>query len=70
MRITIRQSDVDAMTEHARKLSPEEACGLIAGEDKTDGSREIRKVFFLTNTDHTTSILPSIPGNSWQPSGR
>lgn len=53
MRITIRQSDVDAMTEHARKLSPEEACGLIAGEDRTDGSREIRKVFFLTNTDHT-----------------
>lgn len=53
MRITIRQSDFDAMTEHARKHAPEEACGLVAGEEKPDGSREIRKVYYLTNTDHT-----------------
>ncbi|MBO7661847.1 MAG: M67 family metallopeptidase [Clostridia bacterium] len=53
MRITIRQSDFDAMTRYARELAPEEACGLIAGEDQPDGSREIRKVYYLTNTDHT-----------------
>lgn len=53
MKITIRQSDFDAMAAHARKLAPEEACGLVAGEDRPDGSREIRKVYYLTNTDHT-----------------
>ncbi len=54
MKITIRQTDFDAMTRYARKLSPEEACGLIAGEDQADGSREIRKVYYLTNRDHTS----------------
>lgn len=53
MKITIRQSSFDAMTAYARKLAPEEACGLVAGKEKPDGSREILKVYYLTNTDHT-----------------
>mgnify|MGYP000124622386 FL=1 len=31
---------------------PEEACGLIAGE-KSDTERVIKKVYYLTNIDHT-----------------
>ncbi len=53
MKITIRQDDFDRIYEHALSVRPEEACGLIAGEDKENGVREINKVYILTNTDHT-----------------
>ncbi|MCR5302393.1 MAG: M67 family metallopeptidase [Lachnospiraceae bacterium] len=53
MKITIRRSDLDRITEHARAESPDEACGLIAGRDDADGTRIIEKVYILTNTDHT-----------------
>ena len=53
MKITIKQDDFNRIVEHALKVRPEEACGLIAGEDTEDGVREIRKVYILTNTDHT-----------------
>ena len=54
MKITIKRSDLDRMIEHSLKESPNEACGLIAGNDCDDGTREIRKVYILTNTDHTS----------------
>ena len=53
MKITIRQSDLDRITEHAMAQRPDEACGLIAGIEAEDGSREIKKIYLLTNTDHT-----------------
>jgi len=53
MKITITRSDFDRIYEHALAERPDEACGLIAGVDKEDGSREIRKVYLLTNIDHT-----------------
>ena len=53
MKITIRKEDFDAIHQHARKDLPNEACGLIAGVDLPDGTREIRKVYLLTNVDHT-----------------
>ena len=53
MRITIDQADFDRIYEHALKERPDEACGLIAGHDREDGVREIKKVYILTNTDHT-----------------
>ena len=53
MKIMIRQSDFDKILEHALNVRPEEACGLIAGEDGEDGIRRISKVYILTNTDHT-----------------
>ena len=52
MRIEITKDDFNKMYGHARSCRPEEACGLVAGEDK-DGVREIRKVYLLTNIDHT-----------------
>lgn len=53
MKVTIRKSDYERILEHARKEAPLEACGLIAGQDR-DGIREIRKVYILTNIDHTS----------------
>ena len=53
MKITISQNDFDRIYEHALSVRPEEACGLIAGQDRDSGIRVIEKVYILTNTDHT-----------------
>ena len=53
MKITINRADFESILEHARVNIPEEACGLIAGEDTEDGTRVIKKVYLLTNIDHT-----------------
>ena len=53
MKITIKRSDFNKIYEHALSVAPEEACGLIAGRDNEDGSRDITKVYILTNIDHT-----------------
>ncbi len=54
MKITITKSDYDKILAYAREQKPLEACGLIAGLDRADGVREIRRVYFLTNTDHAS----------------
>ncbi len=53
MKITMKRSDFDRLYEYALSKRPEEACGLIAGTDGEDGVREIKKVYLLTNIDHT-----------------
>ena len=53
MKITITRSEADRMLDHALSERPDEACGLIAGIDREDGVREIKKVYLLTNVDHT-----------------
>lgn len=66
MQITIRQSDFDKMYEHAMAQRPDEACGLIAGADREDGVREIKKVYLLTNTDHTNEHFSIDPKEQLQ----
>lgn len=66
MQITIRQSDFDKMNEHAMAQRPDEACGLIAGADREDGVREIKKVYLLTNTDHTNEHFSIDPKEQLQ----
>ena len=41
----------DELVDYARKHSPEEACGLIAGVEE-NGDREIKKIYYLENKDH------------------
>lgn len=53
MKITMNRSDFEKIYEYALEQRPDEACGLIAGEDREDGVRQIKKVYLLTNTDHT-----------------
>ena len=66
MRITINQDDFDRIYEHSLKERPNEACGLVAGEDREDGVREIRKVYILTNADHTNEHFTIDPKEQLQ----
>ena len=52
MQVKLKKVDFQAMAAHAIAHLPEEACGLIAGE-KSDTERVIKKVYYLTNIDHT-----------------
>jgi proteasome lid subunit RPN8/RPN11 len=51
--ITIASADVELLLQHAKKNFPEEACGLIAGTEDEQGNRNIKKVYMLTNIDHS-----------------
>lgn len=53
MKIILHRKDYEAILRQAYLNSPLEACGLIAGTDREDGIREIRKVYFLDNTDRS-----------------
>lgn len=53
MKVLISKADYEKMLAHALSERPDEACGLIAGEDLEDGTRVIKKVYLLTNIDHT-----------------
>jgi proteasome lid subunit RPN8/RPN11 len=50
--LRISKADYEKIIAHARENLPEEACGLIAGEVSGD-VKEIKKVYLLTNIDHT-----------------
>ena len=50
--IKMKKADFDKILRHSESVLPEEACGLIAGEITPDG-KEIKKVYLLTNTDHS-----------------
>ena len=46
----------DEIVKYAREHLPEEACGLIAGEEDETG-RLIKKVYYLANHAHIISLL-------------
>ena len=50
--ISLLKSDFDKIVAHAKNELPNEACGLIAGTANGD-DKEIKKVYLLTNTDHS-----------------
>jgi proteasome lid subunit RPN8/RPN11 len=66
MRIIIPETEFEKLYHHALQQLPDEACGLIAGFEKEDGSREIRKVYLLTNTDHTSEHFSIDPREQLQ----
>ena len=61
MTVTIYKEDYERILAHAKENLPEEACGLIAGIDRQDGVREIKKVYLLTNIDHTNEHFSIYP---------
>lgn len=66
MHITLKKEDYEKILAHARKELPDEACGLIAGTEKTDADgsvteRHIEKVYLLTNTDHSNEHFTMDP---------
>lgn len=52
MKIKMSKEDFEKILGHAKSGLPDEACGLIAGIEGKEG-REIRKVYCLTNADHS-----------------
>lgn len=50
--ISMNKADYERILEHAKSVVPEEACGLITGTIE-DGNKIIRKVYILTNIDHS-----------------
>ena len=50
--IKLKKSDFEKILAHAVKELPDEACGLIAGTVE-GGDKEIKKVYLLTNIDHS-----------------
>lgn len=58
--LTLKQSDCDKIVAHAKANLPEEACGLIAGTKDGD-VKEIKKVYLLTNVDHTNEHFSMDP---------
>lgn len=50
--IKLTVSDYETIVAHAKKELPDEACGLIAGCVE-NGDKIIKKVYLLTNTDHS-----------------
>lgn len=53
MKITLSKSDYHKIIAYAETRLPEEACGLIGGTVE-EGKKVIQKVYFLTNTDHSS----------------
>lgn len=77
--ITLQKTDYEKMLAHALSERPDEACGLIGGvivgEDK-----HIKKVYLLTNTDHSNehfsldpkeqlAAIKDMRANGWVPLG-
>ena len=50
--IKLLKTDYEKIVAHAEKELPNEACGLIGGTINGD-SKEIKKVYLLTNIDHS-----------------
>ena len=58
--ITFNKNDYDKIFEYAKVNLPEEACGLIGGTIE-DGNKYIKKVYLLTNIDHSNEHFSMDP---------
>ena len=52
MQVLLEQEDYEKMIAYAEKQAPIEACGLLGGRIEED-VKIVKKVFYLTNTDHS-----------------
>ena len=60
MKISLSKNDFERIVVHAKNCLPDEACGLIAGTEDEQG-REIKKVYLLTNIDHSNEHFSMDP---------
>lgn len=66
MEVKLSRADYEKMLEHARRELPNEACGLIAGIDDENGIRVVKKVYLLTNIDHSNEHFSLDPKEQLQ----
>ncbi len=52
MVVQLKTTDYVEMVRHARSVAPVEDCGLLGGTIE-NGEKIVRKVWYLTNTDHS-----------------
>lgn len=60
MQVLLEQADYEKMIAYAEKQAPIEACGLLGGRIEGD-VKIIKKVFYLTNTDHSPEHFSLAP---------
>ena len=58
--ITLSKSQFDEIVTHARSCLPNEACGLLGGVVE-DNHKIVKKVYFLTNIDHSPEHFSMAP---------
>lgn len=58
--IRLLKKDYEKIVAHAEKELPNEACGLIGGTINGD-SKKIKKVYLLTNIDHSNEHFSLAP---------
>ncbi|MBE7718350.1 M67 family metallopeptidase [Lacrimispora indolis] len=79
MKLTIKETDIKLIVEHAREGLPNEVCGLIAGTVEGH-SKTVQKVYLLSNPDQSPehfsidpkehlSAIKDMRGNGWSPLG-
>ena len=60
MQVLLEQADYEKMIAYAEKQAPIEACGLLGGRIEED-VKIVKKVFYLTNTDHSPEHFSLAP---------
>ena len=60
MQVLLEQEDYEKMIAYAEKQAPIEACGLLGGRIEED-VKIVKKVFYLTNTDHSPEHFSLAP---------
>src|SRR5574344_1477420 len=58
--IYLNKADYEKIVSFARNGVPEEVCGLIGGQI-INGARHIKKVYYLTNIDHSSEHFSMAP---------
>lgn len=61
----LTKNDYDKILKHCEAGLPDEACGLIGGT-KEGNDKYIKKVYLLTNIDHSNEHFQWIQKNSFR----
>ena len=64
--IKLSKSDYEKILKYAESELPDEACGLIGGEIIESGDKIIKKVYLLTNTDHSNEHFSMDPKEQFE----
>lgn len=64
--IKLSKSDYEKILKYAESELPDEACGLIGGAITDSGDKIIKKVYLLTNTDHSNEHFSMDPKEQFE----
>ncbi len=64
--IKLSKSDYEKILKYAESELSDEACGLIGGEITESGDKIIKKVYLLTNTDHSNEHFSMDPKEQFE----